>query len=268
MKIITWNVNGLRSVLSKDIHGKKIEKGDTTTQNVVEALISNEQPDIIALQETKCPDCMKLSPTITQRFAYTNILASKTRKGYSGVAVFSVHQPLRVLDDFTENDEGRVICLEFEKWYLINAYVPNSKPDLGRLQYRVNVWEKTMRDYIHVLQKHKPVIYVGDMNVAPTELDIWNAKANVKSHGFTIEERTAFATLLETCNMLVAYRIVHPDDHVYTWFSPFAASRSQNKGWFIDKILLSTKLKKQVVESRVLSSYFGSDHVPLCVELR
>jgi exodeoxyribonuclease-3 len=270
MKIITWNVNGLRSVLSKDVHGKKIERDDIETKNVLETLISNEKPDIVALQETRCPDCLhlQLKPEFMSNMKFAKIIASKTRKGYSGVAVFSIIEPIRVLDDFPENEEGRVICLEFKNWYFINAYVPNSKPDLSRLQYRVDVWEKKMREYITTLQKHKPVIYVGDMNVAPTELDIWNAKANEKSHGYTIEERSAFSQMLKECDMLDSYRIIHPTERVYTWYSNFAKSRENNKGWFIDKAVISAKLKKLVVDTQVLSTYFGSDHVPLLLELK
>jgi exodeoxyribonuclease-3 len=245
-----------------------LDFSDSNSINVLETLIINEKPDIIALQETKCPDCLTLNPKITNHYKFTKLIASSQRKGYSGVAVFSTIEPVRVLEDFPENDEGRVICLEYDKWYIINAYVPNSKSDLSRLPYRINVWEKTMRTYISKLQTHKPVVYVGDMKVAPSELDIWNAKSNEKSNGYTIEERDAFAQMLRECNMIDSYRVLHPTTRAYTWYSPFVKPRNLEKGWFIDKALVSAKLKKHIANAKILSNYYGSDHVPLLLELR
>ncbi len=254
MKIITYNINGFRAFLKKKKHD----------EFVLDALISENNPDIICLQETKCPDDLIFS--LPSEYKFKKILASQTRKGYSGVAVFSKEEPIDILDDFPHNEEGRVIVLEYQKYYVINTYTPNSKQDLSRLEYRVNVWEKTIRDYINNLKK-KPIIFVSDFNVAPTELDIYRAKGNEKSHGFTIQERTAFAQLLKECNLVDSYRLLHPDKKEYTWFSPFAKSREKNNGWRIDTVLVSKKLINYVKEVKILNTYYASDHIPVLAEI-
>lgn len=255
MKIITFNVNGLRAVLQKDKSGKR---GGNT--NVLQALLAEHDPDILCLQETKCPEDVATGLP----FAFTKILASKTRKGYSGVAVLSKEPPLQVFDDFPHNEEGRVIVAEYPKFVLINAYVPNAKPDLSRLSYRVD-WEQAMRAYINKCQK--PVVYVGDLNVAPAEIDLHNPKANVKSHGFTVEERGAFADLLKDCKLVDTFRVLHPDERAYTWYSNFGKARENNKGWRIDHILVSKKLQKKIQAVEILGDYYGSDHVPVLARL-
>lgn len=257
MKILTWNVNGLRSVLSK---GKDGSKSD---YNVIQYLIDEYDPDIICLQETKCPE--DLNPNIAMPFQ--KILSSKTRKGYSGVAVFSKQIPLKVYTDFPENEEGRVIIIEYERFFVINTYTPNSKQDLSRLHYRVNIWEPLIRETVNKLQKKKPIIYVSDFNVAPTAIDIHTVKGHERAHGFTIEERTAFAELLETCNLVDTYRDLHSNDQKYTWFSNFAKSRERNKGWRIDHILVSKKLQPKVNSVDILSNVYGSDHIPVIADI-
>ena len=261
VKIISWNVNGVRAVLKKDKQGKR----DTDKECVLQALIREEDPDVLAFQGTKCPEDLLVE--LDDMYKYNRILASKTKKGYSGVAIFSKMYPLKELVDFPENEEGRVLALEFEKFYLINAYVPNSKPDLSRLDYRVNVWEKSMREYIVRLQKKKPVIYVADFNVAPTEMDLSNPQANLKSHGFTIEERTAFTELCDTCKLIDAFRMKHPKEKKWSWFSNFANSRARNVGWRIDHTLVSYEFADKIKRADVLGDYYGSDHVPVLVEV-
>ena len=276
MKIVTWNVNGLRSVLSKDKTGAKTN--GTETPNVLRTLLDEHAPDIICLQETKCPCDL---PDDNFSMPFRKILSSTTKKGYSGVAVFSTTEPLEIHDDFAHNEEGRLLCLEYPKFFLVNAYVPNSKQDLSRLDYRVNTWEASVRDYLHDLQETKPgsqgtnpgnqgksVIYVGDLNVAPTELDIHTVKGHARSHGYTMEERTAFAELKGQCGLVDAFRTLHPDQKTYTWFSNFAKSRERNKGWRIDHVLVSKKLETKLVSADILGDYFGSDHVPVMVELK
>lgn len=260
MKIVTWNVNGLRAVLQKDKAGKRGTKND----NVLLELTKEHDPDVLCLQETKCPDDLE----VDLPFAYKKILASSTKKGYSGVAVFSKEAPLRELNDFPHNEEGRVIVLEYAAFYLANTYTPNSKPDLSRLDYRINVWEREIRAYMNRLQKKKPVIYVSDFNVAPTEIDIHTVKGNERSHGFTAEERGGFAELLQQCGLVDAYRALHPGERKYTWFSNFGRSRERNKGWRIDTVLLSKQLAGKLQSAEILSDYHGSDHVPVIAQLR
>jgi exodeoxyribonuclease III len=260
MKLITWNVNGLRSIAQKDKDGIKGKGGD----NVIKTLMQEYSIDILCLQETKCPGECKVDIPV---FEASFILDSKTKKGYSGVAIMSHTIPVDIRTDFPLNEEGRVLCFEFSKYYIVNAYVPNSKPDLSRLEYRVNVWEKAIRTYINELQKNKPVIFVGDFNVAPTEIDIHNPKNNDNAHGFTMQERKAFQQLKEECKLVDAYRVLHPKTIKYSWFSPFAKSRANNKGWRLDMILVSEKLKNKVQHCDILNNIFGSDHCPVIVDI-
>lgn len=260
MKIISWNVNGIRAVLDKDKDGKR---GVKDGAHVLQDLIDAYDPDVLCLQETKCPADFKSGLP----FAYGQILASKTKKGYSGVAVFSKVKPINVFEDFPMNEEGRVLVFEFEKLYVVNTYTPNSKPDLSRLEYRVETWETAMRDYINKLQKKKPVVYVSDFNVAATELDIHTAKGHERAHGFTIEERTAYADLLRECDMIDSWRHQHPGERKYTWYSNFAKARERNKGWRIDAAVVSKSLARHVKKTDILSDYFGSDHIPVYLEL-
>jgi len=240
-------------------------KKETNNDNSLKTLQEDYKGDVICLQETKCPgDCnVKDLPL----YDIVRILDSKTKKGYSGVATFSNTKPIHIMEDFPCNEEGRVLCFEYAKFYLVNAYVPNSKADLSRLEYRISVWEKEMRDYLNALQKKKPVIYVGDLNVAPTNIDIHNPKGHENVHGFTPQEREAFAKLLEDCNLVDAYRVMHPTTKKYSWFSPFAKSRENNKGWRIDFVLVSEKLKGKIKECDILNEVFGSDHCPVLLDI-
>ena len=259
MKLVTWNTAGLRAVLAKNKAGKR----DTNEPNVLQTLINDHDPDILCFQETKSPENLNTG----LNFPFQKIIASTTKKGYSGVAIFSKFIPLKILDDFSLNEEGRVISLEFEKFYLINAYVPNSKDNLSRLDYRINTWEVKMREYINKLQDYKSVIYVADFNVAPNSIDIHNVKGHTRSAGFTIEERNAYALMLNDCKLVDSYRYLHNTERKYTYFSNFAKSRERNAGWRIDGALVSNKLKKHIKKVDILSDYFGSDHVPFLLEI-
>lgn len=259
MKIVTWNVNGIRAVLQKDKAGKR----GTKNTNVLAELIKEHDPDVLCLQETKCPADIQTGLP----FPYSRIVASTTKKGYSGVAVFSKEAPIKELDDFPHNQEGRVLVLEYTAFYLVNTYTPNSKPDLSRLDYRINVWEKEIRAYINRLQKKKPVVYVSDFNVAPTEIDIHTVKGHERAHGFTVEERGGFADLLRECGLVDAYRELHPTERKYTWFSNFGRSRERNKGWRIDMVLVSKQISGKVEAVDILSDYYGSDHVPVIARI-
>ena len=251
MRVVSWNVNGLRAILKK--------------ADVISKIIKEQAPDILCLQETKCPESFDAAE-VGSYFAYSKIVAPRVKKGYSGVAIFSKTPPIS--DTIFEEGvaEGRVIALEFAKFWLVNVYTPNSKQDLSRLDYRVNVWEPAFRAFLkRVGDASKPVIVVGDLNVAPGELDLHNPKANVRSHGFTAEERGAFAELLNACDLVDAYRRKYPSGQEYTWFSPFARSRERNKGWRIDHILVSSRMKTKNV--KILGQYTGSDHIPVLLEI-
>lgn len=255
MKIVSWNVNGIRAVLAKDKQGKR----GTGEKHVLQEMIDEYDPDVLCLQETKCPEDYDAKLP----FEFSKLLASKTKKGYSGVAIYSKVKPIQILDDFSMNEEGRVLVFEFDKFYVMNTYTPNSKPDLSRLQYRTETWEKEIRAYVNKLQKNKPVIYVSDFNVAHTELDIYSVKGHERAHGFTIEERTAFSALLKECDLIDSWREKHPGEKKYTWYSNFAKSRERNRGWRIDAALVSKSLKNKIENTDILSDYMGSDHVPV-----
>jgi exodeoxyribonuclease-3 len=263
MKLISFNVNGLRSVLSKNKYGKKL----TDEKNVLESIIQEYNPDIICLQETRCPGDCKVKIELDE-FLFKRILPSTTKKGYSGVAIFSKTEPIHVYDDFSLNNEGRVLCAEYNDFFIVNAYVPNSKNDLSRLDERVNIWEVEIRKYITHLQKSKPVIYCADFNVAPNEIDIINPKGHKDSPGFTIQERNAFAKLLDECNLIDSFRLLHPNDIKYSWFSNFGKSRENNKGWRIDHFLVDQKLKKYIIKADILNDIYGSDHCPILLEIK
>ena len=259
MKLISYNVNGLRAALQKDKDGKR----DTDNKNSLLHLLQEHDPDILVIQECKCNQ--DFDPHLPFLYRYTK--AATTKKGYSGVAVFSKKEPLCVLDDFPENQEGRVLCLEYEQFFLLNTYTPNSKPDLSRLDYRINTWEPLIRDYVNKLQEKKPVLFASDFNVAPTEIDIYSTKGKERMHGFTVEERTAFAKLLEECNLVDTFRHIHPDTRKYSWFSYFGKARERNHGWRIDTWLVSKKLKKKVHGADIMNDYNMSDHCPVMLEI-
>ena len=171
------------------------------------------------------------------------------------------------MTDFEENEEGRVLCFEFDHCFVVNAYVPNSKPDLSRLEYRTQIWELHMRTYLNKLAKKKSVIYCGDLNVAPTEMDIHTVKGHENAHGFTKHERHAFQNLLTDCKLIDTFRFKYPQDKIYTWFSNFAKSRERNKGWRIDHILVSKNLQERVDNVSILNDYYGSDHIPVAATI-
>jgi exodeoxyribonuclease-3 len=260
MKLISYNVNGLRAALEKDKSGKR----NTGNSNSLLQLIDEHDPDILAIQECKCDQ--DFDPHLP--FPYKFILSASTKKGYSGVAIFSKIEPMKVLKDFPENQEGRVLCLEFSKFYLLNTYTPNSKQDLSRLDYRVKTWEPLIRDYVNKLQEKKPVIFSSDFNVAPTEIDIYSTKGKERAHGFTIEERTAFKELLTHCKLIDTFRHLHPTVRKYSWFSYFnKKARENNNGWKIDAWLVSKKLHNKVKVADILNDYHMSDHCPVTLEI-
>lgn len=250
MKLISWNVNGLRAVLKK---------------NFLEFLDA-EKPDVLCLQETKCTpdDVEQLWPA-----HYATFWNCAEKKGYSGTAIFVRQKPLHVAPHIgiVEHDkEGRVLTAELDDFFLVNVYVPNSKRDLSRLDYRQK-WDRDFLAYLKNLEKKKPVIFCGDLNVAHTEIDLANPKANVRNHGFTIEERTGFTNFVNA-GFLDTFREFEKGGGHYTWWSVFSGARSRNIGWRLDYFLISKALRPRLKKAYILPKVLGSDHCPVVVELK
>ena len=250
MKLISWNVNGLRAVLKK---------------NFLEFLDS-ERPDVLCLQEIKCGpnDIEQLWPR-----HYSTYWNCAQRKGYSGTAMFTKERPAKVSNgvDILEHDgEGRVQTAEFDDFYLVNVYVPNSKRDLSRLTYRQK-WDKDFLAYLKKLEKKKPVIFCGDLNVAHTEIDLANPKSNVHNHGFTPEERAGF-TAFVNAGFVDTFREFEKGGGHYTWWSVFSGARSRNIGWRLDYFLISKSLRPRLKKALIHDKVLGSDHCPVEIEIK
>lgn len=245
MKLVSWNVNGLRACLNK---------GFTDFFYSVNA-------DVFCLQETKLqPEQVEVAFE-----GYQQYFNSAVKKGYSGTAVFTKVEPISVCYDLCmdkHNDEGRVITLEFEEFYLVTVYTPNSQRELARLDYRME-WEDDFRDYVMNLDKKKPVIICGDLNVAHQEIDLKNPKTNTKNAGFTKEEREKMTTLLGS-GFVDTFRYKYPDARdMYTWWSYMFKAREKNAGWRIDYFLTSEALKERIEDSIIHNDILGSDHCPV-----
>lgn len=262
MKIITWNINGIRAMLKK---------------NILIELINNQDPDIFCLGETKisCPfDDVKqeFKDKLDQNyFQYWS--PCKVKKGYSGTAIFSKKQPINIIYGLEINnkeydDEGRVITCEFKKFFLIHVYTPNSGQTLNRLEYRTTLWDKMFKKYINNLQNIKPVIVCGDLNVAHNEIDLKNPKTNLKTAGFTIEERESFNDILDETKLIDTFRHLHPSTIKYSYWTYKFNAREKNAGWRIDYYLISPKLLKKIIKSDILTDIHGSDHAPIILEFK
>lgn len=249
MKIISWNVNGLRAVC---------KKGFTEFFSQVNA-------DIFCIQETK----MQEGQIDLKLDEYNQYFNYAIRKGYSGTAIFTKNKPQKVTYGIgiEEHDrEGRVITLEFEKFYLIDCYTPNSGRELARLDYRM-VWEEEFKKYLKDLDEKKPIIVCGDLNVAHNEIDLKNPKTNRKNAGFTDEEREKMTKLLET-GFTDTFRYLYPaKENAYTWWSYMGHAREKNVGWRIDYFLTSNRIKKQIQEAYIFDKVLGSDHCPIGLEI-
>lgn len=249
VKLISWNVNGLRAVLRK---------------NFLDYLDA-ERPDVLCLQETKATpdDVEQLWPC-----TYSTYWNCAERKGYSGTAVFTLHRPLRVSHGIgmAEHDrEGRVITVEFTGFHLVNVYVPNSQRELTRLDYRQK-WDRDFLKYLKRLEGRKPVVFCGDLNVAHTEIDLANPKANVRNHGFTPEERAGFGALVRA-GFVDTFREFEQRGGHYTWWSPMSGARARNVGWRIDYFLISAALRPRLKAAFIRPEVGGSDHCPVGIEL-
>lgn len=245
MKLISWNVNGLRACL---------QKGFMDYFNKADA-------DIFCIQEIKLQEG-QINLELKGYHQYWNYAE---RKGYSGTAVFSKIRPINVfygMDKNEHNKEGRVITLEFDEFYLVTVYTPNSQDGLARLEYRMQ-WDDDFRMYVKKLDTEKPVIFCGDLNVAHKEIDLKNPKTNVKNAGFTIEERNKFSELLNS-GFIDTFRYFYPDrEGAYSWWSYRFNARKNNAGWRVDYFCVSERLKERLVSADIHMEVLGSDHCPI-----
>lgn len=250
MKLVSWNVNGLRAA---------VKKGFMDYFNEVDA-------DIFAVQEIKLVEG-QIEMDLPDYYEYWNYAE---RKGYSGTAIFTKKEPLDVkygLGIEEHDREGRVITLEYENFFFVVVYTPNSKRELKRLDYRMQ-WEDDFRDYLNELDEKKPVILCGDLNVAHKEIDLKNPSSNRRSAGFTDEERSKFTALLDS-GFVDTFRYFYPEEEgAYTWWSYITRARERNAGWRIDYFVVSDRLTDKVVDSQIHSDVMGSDHCPVCLELK
>jgi len=249
MKFISWNVNGFRSVLTKGF----------------ENFFKEADADFFCLQETK----MQAGQADFSPEGYFSYFFSAEKRGYSGTAIFCKKEPLRVLYGISDkhNNEGRVITLEYDNFYLVCAYVPNAQNELKRIDYRME-FEDDMRAYLRDLDRSKPVIYCGDLNVAHNEIDLKNPKTNIGNAGFSYEERGKMTELLDS-GFTDSYRYLHPDTVKYSWWSYMFHAREKNAGWRIDYFIVSDRIKDNITSAEILNDVFGSDHCPveLTIEL-
>lgn len=249
MKLISWNVNGLRAI---------VNKGFLDSFKILDS-------DIFCIQETK----MQKGQLDINIDGYEMYLNSAERKGYSGTAIFTKIKPQNVsygIGIKEHDNEGRVITLEFENFYLVNCYTPNAKKELLRLEYRM-IWEDVFRNYLINLDKIKPVILCGDLNVAHNEIDLKNPKSNVGNAGFTNEEREKMTCLLNS-GFVDSFRYLYPEKKdAYSWWSYIGKAREKNVGWRIDYFIVSDKIKKKIDEAKIHSDIFGSDHCPVELDI-
>ena len=247
MKLISWNVNGLRACADKGFF----------------EFLKEQDADVFCVQETK----MQEGQANLDVDGYYRFMSSAEKKGYSGTLVYTKQKPLNVVYgiDGEYNDEGRVITLEYENFFVVNAYVPNSQEGLKRLDYRM-VFEKTLRKYLIKLNKNKSVVYCGDLNVAHQEIDIKNPKANEKNAGFSIEERTKMTELLDA-GFIDTFRYLYPNKIEYSWWSYRFQARQKNIGWRLDYFIVSNDLKNKIKNSTIKTNVIGSDHAPICLEI-
>lgn len=264
MKLYSWNVNGIRAVLNKGEFQKFIAEHD---------------PDILCLQETKASrDQFELDLPYYEHFF------SAAKKGYSGTAIFSKQPALQYKDGFPQdiidefevpgdiygnpNDEGRVIAAEFDDFWVVTVYTPNSKRELSRLELRHKHWDKAFLAYVQRLEQTKPVLFCGDLNVAHAEIDLANPKANAGKHGFTNEEREGFDNFL-AAGFVDTFRAANPEQAAaYTWWTHWANARARNIGWRIDYWLASRAITSRVKNPQIHPTQLGSDHCPVSIELR
>jgi len=263
IKLYCWNVNGIRAVIRKDR---------------LLPFIQEEKPDIVCLQETKAQP----GEAVIDLPDYREFWNSAVKKGYSGTAIFSKIQPLSTMNGLPENvikkydmtgdtygdpnKEGRVQTAEFKDFYLVTVYTPNSKRELTRLDMRHKHWDPGFLVYLKQLERKKPVIFCGDLNVAHTEDDLANPDTNHKTHGFTDEERAGFQNFLDA-GFVDTFRLFTKGNGHYSWWTPWANARARNIGWRIDYFLVSGSLKSKIKSAKIHTKIMGSDHCPISITL-
>ncbi len=264
MKLYSWNVNGIRAVMRKDAFMPFVE---------------SEKPDILCLQETKAEQA-QIEIDLPD---YIESWNSANKKGYSGTAIFSKTKPLSVMNGFADDiakkygliadtygdpqTEGRVITAEFDKFYVVTVYTPNSKRELTRLGLRQKQWDPAFLEHVQTLEKTKPVIFTGDLNVAHTDLDLANPDTNHKTHGFTDEERAGFQSFIDA-GFVDTFRLFHQGNGHYSWWTHWANARARNIGWRIDYIMVSAALKDKIISADIHTNVMGSDHAPVSITLK
>ena len=263
MRLYSWNVNGIRAVVNKGEFAKFIE---------------THQPDILCLQETKA----KQGQAEVDLTGYEEYWNSAEKAGYSGTAIFSKTKPLSVINGFADaiadkyglsgdsygdpNKEGRIISAEFDDFWVVTVYTPNSKGDLSRLKLRHEQWDPAFLEHVQELEKSKPVLFCGDLNVAHTELDLANPKPNVGKHGFTNEEREGFQKFVDA-GFVDTFRLFTKDGGHYSWWTHWANARARNVGWRIDYWLASKGIADRVKNAQIHADQMGSDHCPVSIEI-
>ena len=263
MKLVSWNVNGIRAVHNK---------------NLFMPMVETLKPDVICLQETKAEQHQSPVDLVNYNECWNS---SKGRKGYSGTAIFTKEKPLSVVLDFPKhiikkynlvdqygdpNIEGRVIAIELKKCFVVNVYTPNAKPDLSRLPLREKGWDPAFLEYCKDLEQKKPVLFCGDLNVAHTFDDLTNPKPNIGTHGFTDQERAGIDRML-AAGFIDTFRMFTTGNGHYSWWSNFGNARSRNVGWRIDYWFVSKKLKSKVVSSTIHPEFMGSYHCPVVLDI-
>ena len=277
MKLISFNVNGIRSITGKLKNG---EKKGSMTNNGLKTLIEEEQPDILCLQEVKTQQAGDLA-VLARAFPNLYYTFSLDKKGYSGVAMATKETPEWVQYNFDKYDEaiigrygcydwimeGRIITAKFPTFIVVGVYTPNAQAELARIEERME-WEKVLRAYLKELEKEFqiPVLLCGDLNCAHQEIDIHNPKGKKKTPGFSLEERQEFQTMLDA-GFVDSFRHVHPEEKKYSYWSNFANSRARNVGWRIDYVLVSQAAADKIMEADCLNDYHGSDHCPVMIQI-
>ncbi len=263
MKLYSWNVNGIRAVVNK---------------GALQKFVAQHQPDILCLQETKA----KQGQAEIDLPDYEEYWNSADKAGYSGTAIFTKIKPIQVINGFVAevgdtahftdaygdaSAEGRVISAEFDDFWVVTVYTPNAKGDLSRVGFRHDVWDPAFLKHVKTLEQTKPVLFCGDLNVAHTEIDLANPKANVGKHGFTNEERSGFDRLLEA-GFIDTFRYFFPDKtEAYSWWTHWANARARNVGWRIDYWLASESFKDRLKNASIHPDVMGSDHCPVSIEI-
>ena len=260
--IFSWNVNGLRAIL---------RKGN------LQDFINKEKPDILCIQETKA----KKGQVKVDLPDYKEIWNSAKRAGYSGTAIFSKEEPLNFTTGFNSEiqknyqwadafgdptSEGRVLTVEYPRFFLVTVYTPNSKPDLARLKLRQQTWDPAFLKYLKTLEKKKPLVICGDFNAAHTEIDLARPKDNEENAGYTKEERQGIENLINA-GFVDTFRKLHPNEHKYTWWTFRAGARARNIGWRIDYFFISKSLEKHLRSAEIYNQFGGSDHCPISITM-